>query len=125
MERKIPNISDAEWEIMKILWAGSPKTANEIVQALEGSRDWNPKTVRTLIKRLTEKNAVDYNVEGRVYSYYPKVQEEECVKSETSSFLKRVYGGTLRPMLAHFLKDEKLTKEDIDELRKILDERKE
>jgi len=125
MERKIPNISDAEWEIMKILWTGSPKTANEIVQALEGSRDWNPKTVRTLIKRLTEKNAVDYNVEGRVYSYYPKVQEEECVKSETSSFLKRVYGGTLRPMLAHFLKDEKLTKEDIDELRKILDERKE
>lgn len=124
MDKKIPNISDAEWEIMKILWTSSPQTANEIIQALEGSRNWNPKTVRTLIKRLTEKQAVGYTVEGRVYSYYPKVQEEECVKSETSSFLQRVYGGTLRPMLAHFLKDEKLTKEDIEELRRILDERK-
>lgn len=124
MEQHIPNISDAEWEVMKILWADSPRTANEIIQSLEGSRSWNPKTVRTLIKRLTEKNAVGYTVEGRIYSYYPKVQEEECVKSETSSFLQRVYGGTLRPMLAHFLQDEKLTKEDIDELREILDERK-
>ncbi|CAM3469099.1 MULTISPECIES: BlaI/MecI/CopY family transcriptional regulator [Saccharibacillus] len=124
MEQAIPNISDAEWEIMKILWAGSPRTANEIIEALEGSRSWNPKTVRTLIKRLTGKNAIGYAQEGRIYAYYPKVQEEECVRSETNSFLKRVYGGTMRPMLAHFLRDEKLTKEDIDELRKILDERK-
>lgn len=124
MEHAIPNISDAEWEIMKILWAGSPRTANEIIEALEGSRSWNPKTVRTLIKRLTEKDAIGYTQEGRIYAYYPKVQEDECVRSETNSFLKRVYGGTMRPMLAHFLRDEKLTKEDIDELRKILDERK-
>ncbi|NGZ74798.1 BlaI/MecI/CopY family transcriptional regulator [Saccharibacillus alkalitolerans] len=124
MKRSIPRISDAEWEVMKVLWNGSPKTASEIIGELEGSRDWNPKTVRTLIKRLTEKEAVGYTQEGRVYSYYPKVQEEECVKSETTSFMQRVYGGTLRPMLAHFLKDEQLTKEDIEELRKILDERK-
>ncbi|WP_172251269.1 BlaI/MecI/CopY family transcriptional regulator [Saccharibacillus deserti] len=124
MDRSIPRISDAEWEVMKVLWAGSPRTANDIIRELEGSRKWNPKTVRTLIKRLTEKKAVGYKQEGRIYAYYPKVQEEECVRSETSSFLQRVYGGTMRPMLAHFLRDEKLTKEDIDELRKILDERK-
>lgn len=124
MERQIPNITDAEWEVMKVLWAGSPKTASEIVQALEGSRDWNPKTVRTLIKRLTEKGAVGYEADGRVYLYHPAVQEEECVKSETQSFLKRVYGGAMRPMLAHFIRDEQLSREDLDELRKLLDERK-
>lgn len=124
MERQIPNITDAEWEVMKVLWAGSPRTANEIVQALEGSRDWNPKTVRTLIKRLTEKGAVGYEADGRIYLYHPTVQEEECVKSETRSFLKRVYGGAMRPMLAHFIRDEQLSREELEELRKLLDERK-
>ncbi len=124
MERNIPHITDAEWEVMKVLWAGAPRTANEIVQMLEGARDWNPKTVRTLIKRLTEKGAVGYEADGRIYRYYPLVQEEECVKSETRSFLKRVYGGAMRPMLAHFIRDEQLSREDLDELRKLLDERK-
>ncbi|OWA37641.1 transcriptional regulator [Saccharibacillus sp. O16] len=124
MERNVPHITDAEWEVMKVLWTDSPRTANEIVQVLEGTRDWNPKTVRTLIKRLTEKGAVSYEADGRIYRYYPLVQEEECVKSETRSFLKRVYGGAMRPMLAHFIRDEQLSREDLDELRKLLDERK-
>lgn len=102
MSTETPKISDAEWEVMKVLWASAPRTAGEIVEALEGSRDWNPKTVRTLIKRLTEKRAIGYNQTGRVYSYYPLVREEECVQSETRSFLKRIYGGTLRPMLVNF-----------------------
>lgn len=124
MSKETPKISDAEWEVMKVLWAGAPRTAGEIVEALEGSRDWNPKTVRTLIKRLAEKHAISYNQSGRVYSYYPLVREEECVQAETRSFLKRIYGGTLRPMLVNFLQDEKLSREDIDELKRILDERK-
>ncbi|MDH6427005.1 BlaI/MecI/CopY family transcriptional regulator [Paenibacillus sp. FSL R7-0048] len=124
MSTETPKISDAEWEVMKVLWASAPRTAGEIVEALEGNRDWNPKTVRTLIKRLTEKRAIGYNQTGRVYSYYPLVREEECVQSETRSFLKRIYGGTLRPMLVNFLQDEKLSREDIEELKRILDERK-
>jgi BlaI family penicillinase repressor len=124
MSTETPKISDAEWEVMKVLWAEAPRTAGEIIKALEDSRHWNPKTVRTLIKRLTEKRAIGYNQTGRVYSYYPLVREEECVQSETQSFLKRIYGGTLRPMLVNFLQDEKLSREDIDELKRILDERK-
>lgn len=119
-----PKISDAEWEIMKVLWAGAPRTAGEIIEALEGSKEWSPKTVRTLIKRLSEKGAIGFNQTGRIYLYFPLVQEEECVQSETKSFLKRIYGGTLRPMLVNFLQDEKLSREDIDELKRILDERK-
>lgn len=119
-----PKISEAEWEIMKVLWARAPLSAAEIIEALEGSRDWSPKTVRTLIKRLNEKGAIGFNQTGRIYLYYPLVQEEECVQSETKSFLKRIYGGTLRPMLVNFLQDEKLSREDIDELKRILDERK-
>ncbi|ALS29441.1 BlaI/MecI/CopY family transcriptional regulator [Paenibacillus cisolokensis] len=122
--KQIPKISDAEWEVMKVFWAKAPLTANDVIQALEGSKDWNPKTIRTLIKRLVEKNAVGYKQEGRNYSYFPLVQEEECVRSETRSFLKRIYGGALKPMIVNFLKEEQLTKEDIEELKRILDERR-
>lgn len=122
--KEIPKISDAEWEVMKVLWGKSPMTANNVIQALEVHKDWNPKTVRTLLTRLVEKNALNYSQQGRIYSYYPLVNEDECVRYETQSFIKRIYGGALKPMLVNFLYDEKLSKEDIDELKKILDEKK-
>ncbi|CAH1208223.1 Penicillinase repressor [Paenibacillus plantiphilus] len=110
---------------MKVLWSHSPLTANEVVKALEGSKEWNPKTVRTLIKRLVEKEAVACNPDGRNYLYEPLVREEECVRSETTSLLKRIYGGAMKPMLVNFLKDEQLTKEDIADLKAILEQRRE
>ncbi|WP_274365764.1 BlaI/MecI/CopY family transcriptional regulator [Paenibacillus thermotolerans] len=122
--KDVPKISDAEWEVMKVLWSSSPMTANEVIEDLEGRKDWNPKTVRTLIKRLVEKNAIGFTQEGRMYWYHPLVKEEECVRSETQSFIKRIYGGALKPMLVNFLQDEKLSKEDIEELKSILEKRK-
>ncbi|WP_127533790.1 BlaI/MecI/CopY family transcriptional regulator [Paenibacillus kobensis] len=121
----LPRISEAEWEVMKIIWAGAPLTASDVVAALEGSKDWNPKTVRSLMNRLVEKGALGCNPEGKSYSYFPLVKEDECVRYETSSLLRRIYGGALKPMLVHFLSDERLTKEDIEELKQILDQRKE
>ncbi|MBW7476393.1 BlaI/MecI/CopY family transcriptional regulator [Paenibacillus oenotherae] len=125
MAKQVPRISDAEWEVMKVLWSRSPLTASDVVKELEGSKEWNPKTVRTLIKRLVEKEAVSCNPDGRNYLYAPLVREDECVRSETSSLLQRIYGGAMKPMLVNFLKDERLTKEDIAELKAILEQRKE
>lgn len=124
MSNKLPKISEAEWEVMKVLWSSAPLTSNEVIKALDKSKTWSPKTIRTLIKRLVEKKALDYKREGKSYSYYPLVKEEECVKAETQSFLKRMYGGAVKPMLVHFLKDEKLSKEEIEELKMILDEKR-
>ncbi len=121
---KIPKISDSEWEIMKVLWAASPKTANEVIEDLHNSKEWSPKTVRTLLNRLFEKSAIAYKQEGRVYSYYPLVKENECIQSETQTFLSKIYGGALKPMLVNFLKDEKLSNEDLDELKIILEQRR-
>lgn len=120
----IPRISEAEWEVMKVLWANSPMTANDVIQALVAYKDWNPKTVRTLLARLVEKEALAYTQNGRVYSYYPLIHEEDCVRFETRSFIQRIYGGALKPMLVNFLKEENLSEKEIDELKKILDERK-
>ncbi|MDR3587880.1 MAG: BlaI/MecI/CopY family transcriptional regulator [Desulfosporosinus sp.] len=124
--KETPNISDAEWEVMKICWAKLvPCTANEIVKALEQSNDWKPNTIKTLIGRLVKKGALDFQEEGRVYIYYPLVTEEECIKAESKTFLTRVFGGALKPMLVTFLQEEKLSPDDIEELKQLLEERKE
>jgi BlaI family penicillinase repressor len=118
---QVPQISDAEWEVMKVLWSGSPRTANEVIELLADRTDWKPKTIRTLLNRLVQKQAVSYSQEGKVYAYFPLVSEDECVRSETASFLKRIYGGAFKPMLVNFLKEEKLSLEEIKELKHILD----
>jgi BlaI family penicillinase repressor len=120
-----PNISDAEWEVMKICWLKSaPCTANEIVQALEQSTEWKPNTIKTLIGRLVKKGILGFTQEGRAYLYYPLVAEEECIKAESKSFLTRVFGGALKPMLVTFLQEEKLSQDDIEELKLLLEGRK-
>lgn len=119
---QIPRISEAEWEVLKVLWASSvPMSANEVIDKLSEYTDWSPKTVRTLLTRLVQKEAVLINQTGKVYTYVPLVDEEQCVQAETQSFLKRIYGGALKPMLVHYLKEEKLTKDDIEELKNILE----
>ena len=123
---KTPKISDAEWEVMKICWLKSaPCTANEIVKALEQSTDGKPNTIKTLIGRLVKKGALAFKEEGRSYIYNPLVAEEECIKAESKSFLTRVFGGALKPMLVTFLQEEKLSQDDIEELKQLLEERKE
>ena len=119
--KKLPRISDAEWRVMKVLWAESPKTADEVVDALTPVTIWKPKTIKTLINRLLNKKAIGYEKKGRAYHYYPLVDETECAKSVTRSFLQRVYGRALKPMVANFIEDEKLSRDEIEELKRILD----
>jgi Predicted transcriptional regulator len=124
--KEMSRISDAEWEVMKVLWMKSPMSASEVIEALEGVTDWSPKTIRTLLTRLVQKEVITYDPHSKPYVYSPLVTEEETTRAETESFLKRLYGSVaLKPMLVNFLKHEKLSKEEIEELKSILDERKE
>lgn len=121
--KQMPSISDAEWQIMKVLWAQSPLSANEIVERLEGRSNWKPKTIKTLIGRLVAKKALSYHNDNRTYLYYPIVEEQDCVLSESESFIKRVYNGSINMMIANFLEHKQLSKEEIADLKKILDEK--
>ncbi len=123
MKLNIPKISDSEWHIMKVLWEQAPLTANQIVEKLADKFTWNPRTVKTLINRLVKKNAVNFEQDGRIYLYHPVITEEVCIKAERQSFLNRVYDGALKPMLVSFLEEEKLSAEEIVELKQILDEK--
>jgi BlaI family penicillinase repressor len=120
--KKTPRISEAEWEVMKVLWKKSPKTANEVVKVLSKKTSWKRETIRTLINRLVQKKAVGFEKKGRQYNYFPLATEAECIKEETRSFLKRVHGGSIEPMLTSFVEEEKLSADKIARLRRILDE---
>ena len=116
-----PRISDAEWLVMQTVWGRSPITAAEVIEALAPATTWKPKTAMTLLNRLVKKGVLGFEKKGRAYHYYPLVEQDQCVKAENRSFLQRVYGGALKPMLADFLEEAELSKEDIEELKQMLD----
>ena len=98
-------------------------TANDIVETLSKETSWKRETIRTLINRLVRKKALDFKKQSRQYLYSPLVDESECIMEETRSFLERVHGGSIEPMLAAFVESEKLSKEDITRLKQILEGR--
>ena len=118
---KAPRISETEWEIMKILWLQSPRTAGEIIAALQqADSSWHPRTAKAFLNRLVKKKALGFSKEGRAYLYRPLVRQDECMDAASESFLDRVFGGSLRPMLAHFVQRDKLSPDEIRELRQLL-----
>ena len=113
-------ISDAEWEIMKVLWQSPGLTANEVAERLVDARQWHLKTVRTLLDRLLKKGVLEARVVDRLYRYTPLLSREECIGEASSSFLSKVFDGAFTPMVAHFLKSSPLSRKDRAELERIL-----
>ena len=118
--KNVPKISETEWEVMKVLWAEAPLSAEQIIEKLAAQDDWHPKTAKTLLNRLVKKKALGFEKDGRAYLYHPLVKEAECVKAASDSFLDRVFGGSLTPMLAHFVERKKMSPEQIRELKRLL-----
>jgi BlaI family penicillinase repressor len=106
---------------MKIVWASaSPLSASRIIEELNKTDRWHPRTAKTFLSRLVRKGALKFEKDGREYLYSPAVSEKACVRAESESFLARVFGGALQPMLAQLVEDKKLSPQEIDELRRIL-----
>ncbi len=124
MRKSIPKIAESEWRVMQVLWANGSQTANDVVNALSGEVKWKPRTIKTLISRLVKKGAVKVTEEGYRYRYSAAVDESACVRSETRSFVRRVYQGAAKPALAAFLEDADLSDQEIDDLQKVLDQKR-
>ncbi|HCO95744.1 MAG TPA: transcriptional regulator [Phycisphaerales bacterium] len=117
---KTPRISEAEWEVMKVFWKTSPRTANEIVEELKGRTHWKRETIRTLINRLVQKKVLGFEKKGRRYHYFPRITEAEGIRAEAESFVKRIGGGSIEPMMAAFVEEKQLSAEKIARLKSIL-----
>lgn len=117
----LPSISDSEWEVMKLLWENSPLSSHQIIDQLS-HREWSPKTIKTLIHRLEKKGAVDHSQSGREYQYYPLVKKQDYVRKESSSFIEKLFNGATAPMVAHFIKSKNMSSDELDSIRKLIDE---
>ncbi|MDQ2085824.1 BlaI/MecI/CopY family transcriptional regulator [Herbivorax sp. ANBcel31] len=118
---KLPQITDSEWIIMKVLWEKSPLVNKEIVKNVSKKSTWNKKTIETLLRRLVEKGAVGFNqVNGKIREYFPLIGKEECIKEESESFLKKVYDGSVSMLMAGFIKNKNVSKEELQKLKELI-----
>lgn len=115
-------ISEAESIVMDVLWTRSPQGADEVVVALAGRQDWQEATIKTLLNRLLNKGAISARKDGRRFLYSPVLQREDWVAEESRGLLERLFDGRVAPLVAHFSAHRKLSRKDIAELRKLLEE---
>lgn len=113
-------LSDGEWEIMKVLWKQAPRTIMQLVAALDGTTGWTKHTVISMLSRMEKKGAVYYEEGGRAKEYYPAVEEKQTVCHRTQRFLQKVYEGSLGMMVNTMVQEKALSKEEIDQLYDIL-----
>ncbi len=113
---KLPQISEAEYEIMKILWEEYPLSTNEICERAQKNHSWNQKTIHTLLSRLNNKQVISYEKRGRMYYYFPVISQNKYLEQENHHFLDRFYNGKAAPMLSALLSNEKISDSDLKEM---------
>jgi BlaI family transcriptional regulator, penicillinase repressor len=118
--KKSIRITEAEWEVMAVVWDRMPVAASTVFEVLERRKQWTLATVRTLLRRLVNKGALEQRAEGKRYIYTARVSMAECARRESDSFLDRVLGRAPSEAILHLVKRAELSKEDIQELRRIL-----
>lgn len=115
-------VTDAESIVMDVLWTRHPLGSDEVVAALAGREDWQEPTIKTLLNRLLNKGAIRAERDGRRYLYSPVLKREDWVSGESQGLLERLFDGRVAPLVAHFSAQRKLSREDVAELRRLLEE---
>ena len=115
------NISEAESEVMKLLWDRSPQRSEEIVAALAPAQGWTETTIRTLLTRLVKKGAVNVKGKPRQYEYSPVVSKADYLHQESAGLIHRLFDGQVGPFVAQFSEREKLSKADIALLKRLIE----
>lgn len=115
-------ISEAESMVMEVLWRTHPLAAEDVVAALADAQQWQEATIKTLLNRLLNKGAIAAAKDGRRYLYSPVLQREDWVLGESQGLLQRLFDGRVAPLVAHFSEHRQLSKNDIADLRKLLEE---
>jgi BlaI family penicillinase repressor len=115
-------ISSAESVVMEALWRREPLTAEDIVAEVAEGQGWTEATVKTLINRLFRKKAISAARDGRRYLYRPLVSRADYVETESQGLLDRLFDGRLAPLVSHFSERQRLSADDIAELKRLIEE---
>ena len=118
----LTHLTNTEWAVLECLWEQSPLTLMQLVSRLKDTMGWAKSTTTTMVKRMEEKNLIKSRPNGRGKDFYPNVDRDEAVTSQTRSFLNRVYQGSIGLMMSAMAEKQELSREEIDELYAILKE---
>jgi BlaI family transcriptional regulator, penicillinase repressor len=121
MRPKKPEISAAEWMVMRQLWKRAPQTAAELIRTLSAAEGWHPNTIKTLLRRLHGKGVVAVDKRHDPHLFSPLISEDARLWQESANFLQRWFDGAVKPFLTHFVTRHPLTAEEADELRAMLE----
>lgn len=108
--------------IMQVLWEKARATARELTDAMNAIEPIAHSTVQTLLRGLEEKGAVAHEAEGRTFVFVPLVEEHEFKETATRDLVERVFGGSAGSLVAHLLKNEQVSRDEIDEIRKLINQ---
>lgn len=122
--KQLPQISDAEFEVMDVIWKYAPISTNEIVERLAMTKDWSPKTIYTMLSRLEKKGVVTHQKNSRVFVYSPCFRKEEYMAAESTTLINRFFDGALNQLMVSFLDQTDFSEENLDELQRILDKKR-
>lgn len=121
MDRSSIQITDAEWAVMEAVWAAESQAAGDVITRVKQTKDWNHRTIRTLLARLVEKGAVDVQIEGNKHLYRAAVSKQECVRSAARSFSERFFAGDVKSLLLHFVEHEEISADELQELQRTIE----
>jgi predicted transcriptional regulator len=123
MSREVASsISAAESVVMEVIWRTHPIGSDEILAALAGRETWQEATIKTLLNRLLKKGAISARKDGRRYLYTPILERDRWMSFETKGFLDRLFGGRVAPLVSHFSRHKQLSKRDLAELKRLIEE---
>ncbi|MFC1735176.1 BlaI/MecI/CopY family transcriptional regulator [Candidatus Hydrogenedentota bacterium] len=122
MKNNLPELSAAEWVIMKKVWELKKTNVREIYEELKPSRNWAYSTVRTMTDRLREKGYLIAKKVGNTYFYQPSVSRRKVAFSALESFADKVFDGAIGPVVSHLIKQDKLSDVETEEIKRLLEE---
>lgn len=111
-----------QFRIMQVLWDRGRANAREITDALNESEDIAHSTVQTLLRQLESKGAVSHDAEDRTFVFFPRLKEDKVKRTAAREVLDRIFGGNVGNLVAHLLKGEQLSRDELDELHRLIDQ---
>ncbi len=113
-------ISQAELDVLEVVWQQNPLAASDVAASLSKGKDWNIRTVKTLLARLVDKGALSTQQDGRRYLYAPLITKDDYAARAARRLSDRLFGGRAAPLVAHLAENNGLTDDDIAELEALL-----
>ena len=122
VERAPLKLSDAEWTVMQAVWAGAPASARDVLDRVGRDTEWAYTTVKTLLARLVEKDALSVRMRGNVSLYEPLITKRQAQVAALRSLVEKAFDGTFGSLVHHLIAEEKLSSRDRRALARMLEE---